>query len=93
MVPAQSLKVYTMNKPVIGSIVKLFAYDLKAGMKMIEDGEKVTILEVEIDICEEYAVSYTYRDSVGKDWAGYGRLNTIKRVEYVPGINLIDIID
>lgn len=81
-----------MLKPTAGSIVKLFAYDLKPGMKMIEDGQTVTILEVEIDTCEEYAVSYIYRDSKGEDWAGYGRINSIKRVEYTPGINLIDII-
>jgi|AGFS01.1.fsa_nt_gi hypothetical protein len=82
-----------MIKPVIGSIVKLFARDLKAGMKMIEDGETVEILEVEIDICEENAVSYIYRDPAGKDWAGYGRIDSVKSVEYAAGINLIDIIE
>lgn len=81
-----------MIKPVIGSIVKLFAYDLKAGMTMIENGETVKILEVEIDPCEEYPVSYVYEDAAGKAWAGYGRLDSIKRVEYATGINLIDII-
>lgn len=82
-----------MINPVVGSIVKLFARDLKAGMKMIENGETVEILEVEIDICEENAVSYIYRDSAGKDWAEYGRIDSVKSIEYARGINLVNIIE
>lgn len=82
-----------MIKPTIGSIVKLYAKDITAGMKMVEAGQIVTILDVEIDFCEEFAVSYVYRDNAGKDWAGYGRLDTVKRIEYVTGINLVNLID
>lgn len=82
-----------MIKPVIGSIVKIAAYNLREGMKMIHDGETVTILDVEIEITEENAVSFVYLDQAGKDWAGYCKIAEPKRIEYTAGINLIDIID
>lgn len=82
-----------MIKPAIGSIIKIAAYNLRKGMKMIHDGETVTILDVEIEITEENAVSFVYLDQAGKDWAGYCTIAEPKRIEYTAGINLIDIID
>lgn len=54
-----------MIKPVIGSIVKIAAFNLKAGMTLVEDDQDVTLFNVEIDYSEENAVSYDYKDATG----------------------------
>ncbi|WNL63328.1 hypothetical protein [Citrobacter phage Tr1] len=81
-----------MLKPVIGQMVKVKAADLKVGMKISHDDQIVTLAEVEIDYCEEYAVSYIYEDVNGKLWSGYDRIDTVKSVKYAPGQNLVNIL-
>lgn len=81
-----------MLKPVIGAMVKVKAVDLKVGMEIANDGEIVRIVDVEIDICEEYAVSYLYQDESGKIWSGYDRMTSIKTVKYALGQNLVNIL-
>lgn len=81
-----------MLKPLVGQIVEVKAVDLKVGMEMLNDGEIVKLLEVEIDVCEEYAVSYIYQDAKGKAWSGYDRIDTVRRVKYAPGQNLVSIL-
>ena len=81
-----------MLKPVTGQMVEIKSADLKVGMEMLNDGEIVKVLEVEIDFCEEYAVSYIYQDAKGKAWGGYDRIDTVKRVKYAPGQNLVSIL-
>lgn len=81
-----------MLKPVIGSMVKVKAVDLKVGMEISNDGEIVRIVDVEIDICEDYAVAYLYQDESGKIWSGYDRMTSIKTVKYALGQNLVNIL-
>lgn len=80
-----------MIKPVIGSIVKIAAFNLKAGMTLVEDDQDVTLFNVEIDCCEENAVSYDYKDAAGALWSGYARIDSVKRIKYAAGVNLVDI--
>lgn len=82
-----------MIKPVIGSIVKIAAVNLKAGMVMIENDQAVTLFNVEIDYCEENAVSYDYKDAAGALWSGYARIDSVRRIQYAAGVNLVNLID
>lgn len=81
-----------MIKPVAGSLVKISAAKLTAGMEIRENDEIVTLLQVDIDLCEEQAVSYIFRDAAGKEWCGYGALSATRLVKYSPGLNLVDIL-
>lgn len=75
-----------------GQKVQIELHNLKAGMTLIENDEPVTILEVDIDVCEEYAVSYIFKDSRGETWCGYGRMTSIRTVIYQKGQNVIAIL-
>lgn len=81
-----------MLKPVTGQMVEIKSADLKVGMEMLNDGEIVKVLEVEIDFCEENAVSYIYQDSKGELWSGYAGIDAVKRVKYAPGQNLVSML-
>lgn len=81
-----------MIMPNTDQIVKILACHLNVNMVIVRDEKRLTVIGVELDITEEYAVSVDYKDGTGEMWSTYYRADQVVSIEYKKGQNVINIL-